>query len=233
MPLQNTPRRNLVDSVIGQIEDLIGRGEWPVGTKIPAEPVLVEQLGVGRNTVREAVRALAYTGLLGPRPGDGTYVLASSGLGAAVKRRLRYGTAIEAYEVRASLERDAARYAAMRRTEEDIARIRQALAVREDAWNQGGDDTSAFIEADLAFHRAVAAAAGNSVLAELYDQFSDSFYLTLHSVVGAPLPEAVRRQVAEHTAIVDAIERGDPEAAEKAALHHLSAAADALRDLSR
>ncbi|MFI6348047.1 FadR/GntR family transcriptional regulator [Streptomyces sp. NPDC050560] len=231
MPLHSTPRTNLVDTVIEQIEELIRQGEWPVGSKIPAEPVLVEQLGVGRNTVREAVRALAHTGLLGPRPGDGTYVLARDGLGAAVRRRLRYSDALEAYEVRASLERDAARYAALRRTDEDVARIRRALAGREDAWGRG-DDASAFVEADLAFHRAVAAAAGNSVLAELYDQFGDSLRLTLHSVVGAPLPEAVRRQVAEHTAITDAIERGDPRAAEEAALHHLAAAADALRGLS-
>ncbi|WP_406413514.1 FadR family transcriptional regulator [Streptomyces halstedii] len=232
MPLQTTPRTNLVDSVIAQIEELIRQGEWPVGSRIPAEPALVEQLGVGRNTVREAVRALAHTGLLGPRPGDGTYVLARDGLGAAVRRRLRYSDALEAYEVRASFERDAARYAAVRRTDEDLARIREALAGREDAWERG-DGTSAFVEADLAFHRAVAAAAGNAVLAELYDQFSDSLRLTLHSVVGAPLPETVRRQMAEHTAIVEAIEQGDPEAAEKAALHHLGAAAEALRGLSR
>ncbi|MGW5063391.1 FadR/GntR family transcriptional regulator [Streptomyces sp. NPDC004096] len=232
MPLQSAPRSSLVDSVIGQIEGLIRCGEWPVGTKIPPEPVLAERLEVGRNTVREAVRALAHTGLLAPRPGDGTYVLARSGLGAAVERHLRYGTVIEAYEVRASLERDAARYAAIRRTEEDVAHIRETLAVREDAWSGEGSDATAFVEADLKFHRAVAAAASNSVLAELYDQFSDSLRLTLCSVIGAPLPEVVRRQVAEHTAIVDAIEKGDAQAAEDAALRHLAAAMEALRELA-
>ncbi|MFJ3339167.1 FadR/GntR family transcriptional regulator [Streptomyces sp. NPDC086766] len=218
--------------MIEQVEGLIREGEWPVGSKIPPEPVLAELLGVGRNTVREAVRALAHTGLLATRPGDGTYVLASSGLGAAVKRRLQYGTVIEAYEVRASLERDAARYAAERRTEGDLARMRDALAVREVAQTGREEDIDAFVEADLKFHRAVAAAAGNEVLAELYGQFSDSLRMALHSVIEAPLPEAVHRQVAEHTAIVDAIERGDAEAAEEAALSHLSAAMDALRDLS-
>lgn len=233
MPLHSTSRGNLVDAVIEQFEELIQKGEWPVGTKIPAEPVLVDKLGVGRNTVREAVRALTHTGLLAPRPGDGTYVMASSGLGAAVKRRLRYGTAIEAFEVRASLERDAAYYAALRRTDEDIARLREALASRDDAWGEGGagEDVSAFIEADLAFHRAVAAAADNSVLADLYSQFSDSLRHALQSVITAPLPELVRRQDAEHVAIVDAIERGDAAAAEAAALHHLSAAMTALRNL--
>ena len=67
MPLRSTARTSLVDLVIEQMESLIADGEWPVGTKIPAEPLLVEQLDVGRNTVREAVRALVHTGMLEPR----------------------------------------------------------------------------------------------------------------------------------------------------------------------
>ncbi|WP_019548340.1 FadR/GntR family transcriptional regulator [Streptomyces sulphureus] len=230
MPLRSTARTSLVEAVIEQIEALIAEGEWPVGAKVPPEPVLVEELGVGRNTVREAVRALTHTGMLEPRPGDGTYVRADSGFGAAVQRRLHRSTALEAYEVRASLERDAARYAAQRRTAEDVAALRAALTVRDDAWDAAGDN-SAFVEADMAFHQAVAAAGGNSVLAELYDQFSDSLRTTLRSVTSAPLPDTVRRQVAEHTAIVDAIEARDPAAAEAAALAHLSAAMEALREL--
>lgn len=226
MPLRSTARTSLVEAVIEQIEALITEGEWPVGARIPPEPVLVEELGVGRNTVREAVRALTHTGMLEPRPGDGTYVRAESGFGAALQRRLHRSTALEAYEVRASLERDAARYAAQRRTPEDVAALREALAVR----NAAGDN-AAFVEADMAFHRAVAAAASNSVLAELYDQFSDSLRETLRSVTTAPLPDTVRRQVAEHTAIVDAIEAQDPAAAELAAFTHLSAAMEALRGL--
>lgn len=232
MPLQSTKRTNLVDAVIEQIESLIAEGEWPVGEKIPPEPALVRDLDVGRNTVREAVRALVHTGMLEPRQGDGTYVRASSGFGAALQRRLRRSGALEAYEVRASLERDAARYAALRRSDEDVAGLRAALAVRDGAWADG-QDPEAFVEADVRFHRAVAAAAGNSVLAELYDQFSDSLRASLTSVISAPLPDSVRHQVAEHEAIVDAIEAGDPSAAEHAALTHLSSAMEALRDLDR
>ena len=75
------------DEVMTQLEGLIESGEWPVGSKIPAEPELVAALGVGRNTVREAVRALEHAGLLEPRRGDGTYVRATSGLRAAILRR--------------------------------------------------------------------------------------------------------------------------------------------------
>ncbi|GAU65405.1 putative GntR family transcriptional regulator [Streptomyces sp. NBRC 110611] len=228
MPLRSTVRTNLVDLVIEQMESLIASGEWQVGTKIPAEPVLVEQLDVGRNTVREAVRALVHTGMLEPRQGDGTYVRASSGFGAAVQRRLRRAGDLEAFEVRASLERDAARYAAQRRTDEDVTALRTALAVRDRAWKSG--DLAAFVDADMDFHRAVAGAAHNSVLAELYDHLSDALRSTLQSVVGAPVPESVRNQYASHEAIVDAIEAQDPEAAERAALAHLSEGMAALRD---
>src|SRR5919108_1170066 len=77
----------LCDEVMAQMEALIAGGEWPVGSKIPPEPELVAALGVGRNTVREAVRALERAGLLEPRRGDGTYVRATSDLGAALMRR--------------------------------------------------------------------------------------------------------------------------------------------------
>ena len=228
MPLQSTSRTNLAGLVIKQMEQLIESGEWAIGDKIPPEPALVGQLGVGRNTVREAVRALVHTGLLEPRQGDGTYVRASSDLAAAVQRRLRHGDALDAYEVRSSLERDAARYAALRRTDEDLRALHAALGNRSVAWDTGNVD--AFIEADIVFHRAVAAAAHNSILSELYDSFTGALRSTLQSVFEAPLPGAIRLQEAAHTAIVDAIEAGDADAAEQASIAHLAEASQALRE---
>ncbi|WP_069885015.1 FadR/GntR family transcriptional regulator [Streptomyces luteocolor] len=228
MPLRSAARTSLVDLVIAQMESLISDGEWRVGEKIPAEPLLVEQLAVGRNTVREAVRALVHTGMLEPRQGDGTYVRASSDFGAAVQRRLRRADVLEAYEVRACLERDAARHAARRRTDEDLATLRAALAERALAWQSG--NTAAFIDADMAFHRTVADAAHNSVLAELYAHLSDALRETLQSVVAAPVPDPVRHQLDAHEAIVDAIEARDPEAAEAAVVAHLNEGMAALRD---
>ncbi|MFD9859068.1 FadR/GntR family transcriptional regulator [Streptomyces alboflavus] len=228
MPLRSTARTNLVDLVIAQMESLISDGEWPVGTKIPAEPLLVEQLAVGRNTVREAVRALVHTGMLEPRQGDGTYVRASSDFGAAVQRRVRKASVLEAYEVRASLERDAARYAAERRTPEDLAALRAALDERGRAWESG--DTEAFVDADMTFHRAVAAAAHNAVLAELYGHLSDAMRTTVKAVIGAAVPDSVRHQIDAHSAIVDAIEARDPATAEAVVLAHLAEGMAALRE---
>lgn len=229
MPLQSTPRTNLVGQVIEQMARLIEDGEWAVGSKIPPEPLLVEQLGVGRNTVREAVRALVHTGLLEPRQGDGTYVRANSELAAAMQRRLRRSYALDAYEVRASLERDAARYAALRRTDADLDALRAALGGRTRAWRAG--DVEALIEADVVFHREVAAAAHNAILAEMYAYFTDALRSTLRSVIDVPLPDTIRLQDEAHTAIVDAIEARDPERAERAAMAHLAEASGALRGL--
>src|SRR5919204_2234542 len=91
------------DLVVAQIEQMVASGEWPVGSKIPPEPELVAALGIGRNTVREAIRALEHAGVLEPRRGDGTYVRATSDLGAAFLRRARRATALDVLAVRASL----------------------------------------------------------------------------------------------------------------------------------
>jgi DNA-binding FadR family transcriptional regulator len=209
----------LCDEVMAQMEALIAGGEWPVGSKIPPEPELVAALGVGRNTVREAVRALEHAGLLEPRRGDGTYVRATSDLGAALLRRARRTTAMHVLAVRTSLERDAAAAAAVHRSEADVAAIGQAAAERRDACD--GADRARFVAADVAFHRAVVAATGNPVLIDLY----------------AGLTEALERSVTEidahdddpaafpgHDELAAAIAAGDPDAARAAADRYLDAA---------
>lgn len=209
----------LCDEVVAQFEALIASGEWPVGTKIPPEPELVAALGVGRNTIREAVRALEHAGVLEPRRGDGTYVRASSDLGAALLRRARRSSADHVLAVRASLERDAAVAAALNRTDDDVAAIQAALAARRAACE--GPDRKAFAAADVAFHKAVVAATGNPVLIDLY----------------AGLTEALQRTVTEidahdddpgafpgHEELAAAIAAGDPDAARGAAERYLDAA---------
>src|SRR6201997_2118682 len=129
MPLTEIPKSTLVGTVITRLEELITSGEWPVGFRVPPEPELVRALGVSRNTVREAVRALVHAGLLDPRPGDGTYVRADTGLDAALERAARRWGAIDALEVRSMLERDAARLAAQRRDDAEMAAIATTLAI--------------------------------------------------------------------------------------------------------
>ncbi|MGW6455806.1 FadR/GntR family transcriptional regulator, partial [Streptomyces sp. NPDC055078] len=104
MSLTSPRRAGLTDQVIAQLRNQITSGVWPVGSRIPTEPELVEQLGVARNTVREAVRALAHNGLLDIRQGSGTYVLATSELAGVMHRRFAEAGPRDVAEVRCTLE---------------------------------------------------------------------------------------------------------------------------------
>src|SRR3954449_6257021 len=104
MPLSSPHRSALADQVIAALRAQITTGEWPVGSRIPTEPELVEQLGVARNTVREAVRALAHNGLLDIRQGSGTYVVATSELAVVMQRRFSDAEPLHVAELRGALE---------------------------------------------------------------------------------------------------------------------------------
>ena len=82
------PRRSLVDVAIDELRERIDSGSWPIGHRLPAEARLAEELGISRASVREATRALAHTGLIASRQGDGTFVTARSESDAALRRQL-------------------------------------------------------------------------------------------------------------------------------------------------
>ncbi|GLW12439.1 GntR family transcriptional regulator [Microtetraspora sp. NBRC 13810] len=209
MSLRTAQRASLVDQVIDQLKEQITTGSWRLNAKIPTETALAEQLGVGRNTVREAVRALTHAGLLDCRQGDGTYVRATNELSGAMLRRLRQAEQLEILEVRRALEVEAARLAATRRTEADIKLIEAALADRERAWESG--EPNAFVEADLAFHMAVVHATHNRVLLDLYEDFSAALRASI-TAAGTSLNSTY----IPHDAISRAIAAGDAAAAERA-----------------
>ncbi|WP_329016791.1 FadR/GntR family transcriptional regulator [Streptomyces sp. NBC_00690] len=208
MPLTSPRRSGLTDQVIAQLRHQITSGEWPVGTRIPTEPELVELLGVARNTVREAVRALAHNGLLDIRQGSGTYVLATSELAGVMHRRFAGALPRDIAEVRSTLESSAADRAAQRRTEADLRLLDALLARREEAWATG--DAERFVAADVAFHLAVVSASHNEVLIELYADLGHLLRDWLRTDVGRELdPE---RHV-DHGRLVEAIRAQDGERA--------------------
>ncbi|WP_329319565.1 FadR/GntR family transcriptional regulator [Streptomyces sp. NBC_01262] len=218
MPLTSPRRSALADQVIAQIRAQITSGEWPVGSRIPTEPQLVEQLGVARNTVREAVRALAHNGLLDIRQGSGTYVLATSELAGVMHRRFATADTRHVSELRSALESAAARLAAQRRTQRDLAHLDAALDRRERAWESG--DAEAFVEADATLHLAVVAASHNEVIAELYADLGQVLRAFLRADMGGELrPE----NYVDHARLVEAIRAGDGDtAAAEAAAHAFS-----------
>ncbi|WP_329019663.1 FadR family transcriptional regulator [Micromonospora rifamycinica] len=199
------PRGQRVQQTIEQLRGRILGGEWPVGGRIPTEPQLVTALGVGRNTVREAVRALVHAGVLECRQGSGTYVVSTDELAPVVARRLTDDRMAEVVEVRRAFEVEAARLAALRRTPEDLVALDGALAAREAAWRSGR--VAEFVEADVALHTAVVAAAHNGMLAELYA----SVGAALRSTVAHAIGDTLRPQrYVDHGRLVAAIRDGDP-----------------------
>ncbi len=204
MALSTTRRTPLSDQVIGQLRAQITSGEWPVGSRIPTETALVEQLGVARNTVREAVRALAHNGLLDIRQGSGTYVLATSELAGVMHRRFADADQEQVAELRSMLETSAAGLASARRTDRDLELLETALARREAAWASG--DPEAFVQADAAFHQSVVAAAHNDVIAAVYADLGEVLRAHLRHDVG---PELIAEKYLGHDGILDAIRGGD------------------------
>lgn len=208
MPLTSPRRSALADQVITQLRTQITSGEWPVGSRIPTEPELVERLGVARNTVREAVRALAHNGLLDIRQGSGTYVVATSELAGVMQRRFADADPAHVRELRGALEASAARLAAERRTDRELAVLDHALERRERAWRSG--DAEAFVQADATLHQAVVAASHNDVMAQLYADLGAVLRDWLRSSVGSDLTPD---QYVDHTRLIEAIHAGNAEAA--------------------
>jgi DNA-binding FadR family transcriptional regulator len=198
VPLATARRAGLVDQVIAQLRESVSSGEWPVGTRIPTEPALVAALGVGRNTVREAVRALAHSGILQVRQGVGTYVRATSEVSGAV-RRLCGSELREVLEVRRCLEVEGARLAATARTEEDLVKIRALLAHRDAL-----DAREEFVRADAELHFAVVRASHNTVLTELYRGLTEVVTASVATTVESPSFSRI-----PHDGLVDAIAAGD------------------------
>ncbi|BBC96832.1 FadR family transcriptional regulator [Streptomyces rochei] len=212
MPLNHPRRSALSEQVIAELRNQIATGEWPVGSRIPTEPELVEQLGVARNTIREAVRALAHNGLLDIRQGSGTYVVATSELAGVMHRRFADADPRHIAEVRATLESAAAKLAAERRTEKDLKQLDALLLRREEAWESG--EAESFVTADATFHLAVVGASHNEVMTAMYADLGELLRDALRADVGAELTPGAHM---DHTRLVDAIRTGDTEAAAREA----------------
>jgi GntR family transcriptional repressor for pyruvate dehydrogenase complex len=209
MPKISRPQQ-LVDRVIEQVERAIASGEYSIGTKLPPEPELTRQLGIGRSTLREAVRVLAHNGVLEVRQGDGTYVRSLPADGEPLARRLRRATVSEVGEVRRALEIEIVRLAAERHREEDLEDIRSFLAIRRQALAR--KDTAAALDADIAFHYAVAWATHNEVLVDIYRIFAKSLRRALPTPSKRPDSEQSLTE-ALHLRLVEAIEGRDAVAA--------------------
>jgi GntR family transcriptional regulator, transcriptional repressor for pyruvate dehydrogenase complex len=218
----------LTDEAIDKIKEMITSGRLRPGEKLPREADLAAELGLSRNSLREAVKALSMINVLDVRQGDGTYAtsLAPSLLLEALSFIVdfhRDDTVLEFLEVRRILEPAATAMAAVRMPEEGRKELGEILHAAD--VNSPIED---FVAADLEFHRKIAVGAGNSVLASLIDNMSVP---TRRARLwrGVTEPRAKERTLAEHTAIYHAIMSRDADLARSSAIVHIAGIESWLR----
>ncbi|AIY01529.1 putative transcriptional regulator, GntR family [Arthrobacter sp. PAMC 25486] len=160
-------RTPLADQAADLLLERIRSGEWALGEKLPGETTLAPQLGIGRSTLREAIRQLAGRGVVASRQGSGVFIMALD-VAEDWDIILRSTDITSVIEARIAIETEAASLAAARRTPADVRAIRRALTKRA----EGRDEIESHVDTDTAFHRTIVAAAHNPVLLDLFDSFT-------------------------------------------------------------
>ncbi len=220
----------LSDQVAEQLAAEIRRGGLAPGDKLPTEARLVEQFGVSRTVVREAVSRLKSLGLVDSRQGSGVFVCQPSSfapLNFEAQHAASQEAVIQMVEVRRALEAEVAALAAQRRTAADMRRIQAAVKALDAAVQRGGNGVSE----DVQFHRAIADAAGNPFLIRTLEYLGQF----LHGATQVTRANEARRldfaeQVrGEHAAIVAAVQAGNAQAAREAAAGHMDNAIGRIR----
>lgn len=218
----------LTDEAIEKIKEMILSGALGPGDKLPKEADLAQRLGLSRNSLREAVRALSLIRVLDVRQGDGTYVtslepgLLLEALTFVVDFH-RDDTVLQFLEMRRILEPAAAALAAQRMTEEDVAKLAAVVeAIGPHA------SLEELVVNDLEFHRLIAAGTGNAVLCSVIDGMSGPT-TRARFWRGLTQERAVERTREQHLAILDAIAARRPEVAQSWALIHVAGVEEWLR----
>ena len=228
------PRKRAVSlgqEVMNELVSRIRNGQYKPGDKLPTEPEVMAEQGVSRTVVGEAMSRLQAAGWVETRHGVGTFVLqpqaSAPPLDLTIAVTIRDVLAM--LELRISLETEAAGLAAMRRTEEQLARMRDAVAAFEEGVRKGERS----IDADFEFHLQIALATHNKYFEEFYRHLGTSTIPRTRLDTSRFSPEPgqnyLLRTNREHENILDAITRQDPQAASAAMRMHLTNSRERLR----
>jgi GntR family transcriptional regulator, transcriptional repressor for pyruvate dehydrogenase complex len=218
----------VTDAAIDKIKGMIVSGELAPGARLPKEADLAERLGLSRNSLREAVRALALINVLDVRQGDGTYVtsleprLLLDALSFVVDFH-RDDTVLEFFQVRRILEPSATAMAAVNMPPDEVEELRKILdALPEDP------NIEQLVANDLEFHQCIAKGSGNTVLSSLIESLSGP---TTRARIWRGLTQegATVKTVEQHTAIYEAIATRQPDVARAWATVHVAGVEEWLR----
>ncbi len=220
-------RKRLSDQVVEMLISMIVSGDLKPGEKLPPEPVLMEQFGVGRSSIREAVGALELIGVLSVRPGDGTRVtdwasnVEPKSVGLSLLT-IGHDKINDLMEARLELEQSIAKFAARRATVDDIEEIQK----QHKSFLQAKKSGRKMITADLAFHSAVVKACHNTVLIRFFSEMRQPVRLWMEQK--AKYDWGFEQVAEEHEIILNAIKSHDETAAQTAMCSHIKLAGEKL-----
>jgi DNA-binding FadR family transcriptional regulator len=209
-------RESLAEQAANLLLERIRASEWKLGEKLPGETTLAPQLGVGRSTVREAIRQLAGHGVLATRQGSGVFVTAldvPEDWEAVVLR----ADIVSVLEARIAIEVESAALAAQRRTPSELRAMRSSLAARV-AHRSSIDD---HVSADTAFHRSIVVAAHNPILTELFDGFTPRSRQAMIEMLRLRGGFGSDEDQERHRALLDAVAERDAQGAAELSRTHL------------
>jgi DNA-binding FadR family transcriptional regulator len=213
-PLSQRAAQSLFDEIVG--------GRWERDEQLPSETALAAELGVGRSTIREAIRLLAARGMLVTRQGVGVFVR-STAPNDSWDRLAEISAIADVLQVRIAIESRAAALAAERNDAGEIAAVRRALDER-DRMRVAAPEVLA--TADVDFHREIVKASGNAPLLALFDSIRPRIVSAMAeflSLVAVSADDAV-----DHEGIVSAIADADSERAERVTREHLLSLVEAV-----
>ena len=235
-------RETLSGEVKRLISERIASGRYALGSRLPSEQDMIAEFGVSRTVIREAIANLKASGIVKTIQGSGAFVAKPDKPAAfEIEEASNLSTAqelVRIMELRIAVEVEAVTLASRRRTEVHLATLREAMTPFSVSLSRGDFSVEAgerCANADIAFHRAISEATGNSHFLRLYNYLSEythtrSQMRSLKFGGGSP-EEYVRRTAIEHDKIYRAIETGDSDSARAAIYLHLAGSRDRLRRL--
>ncbi|MCW1950556.1 MAG: FCD domain-containing protein [Octadecabacter sp.] len=229
--MSNVKSTRASDVLVEYFEQRILDGSLPAGATLPAEREIVQEHGVSRTVVREAVLALANKGLIKAQPRFRPVVVkpgydtALDVVGSVVSQLLRDSSGVRnLFDMRIMMEVNLVRHAALNASGEDIAKLEEALAANGAAI----EDSVRFYETDIGFHKVLYEIPKNPILPAIHAAYTD--WLSVHWRQMPRMPSRNQVNFEAHTRIFDAILRRQPDQAEAALREHLKFAWDQVSE---
>jgi len=212
-PFQPVQRPNAVEDVIHSFQQALLNGNLQPGEKLPSETELGQQFGVGRGTVREAMKMLSAMGVVEIRRGDGTYVCES--ISPKVINPLLFAVLMESsdvddlYDFRRMIDVGYSQFAAAKATDEDFAHMAELIEEMKTYRASGERDEEQLMQLDLSFHCAVLEATKNPLIVKIGQMVMEMFRETVKQAISTP--GGVGWTIEQHQRILVALQSRDPQ----------------------